>query len=99
MPGVALDGPPRAGPLDSCYLLRHLGAQPQALDLVEALPGQIEIVPPEVPVRRRLLINGSAKTQVLDNRRGPKVEMSVDNVLHLRVRNMAGAKSLDHDRK
>src|SRR5207248_11603228 len=45
------------------------GGLPKRLGAVSALPGELRLGPPEVPVRRRLLVDGPQQVQLADDAR------------------------------
>src|SRR4051794_19980109 len=70
----------------------------ERLCLVGSLPGQVEIRPAEMTVGRRLAVDRCSKAKRVDDRRGAKVEVLVDQAEYSLVRKSAGSVRLDRDR-
>src|SRR5437667_2921439 len=70
----------------------------QGLDLVRPLPGELVLVAAEVPVGRRLLVDGPAQVQVLDDALGGEGEDLPDGVGQTGLLDLARAHGVHHDR-
>src|SRR5579885_3227477 len=68
-------------------------------NLVERLPGQLDIGAPEVAEGGGGLIDRAAQVQRLDNPGGAQIEVLVDQANNLRVRNLTRAKGIDKERE
>src|SRR5579863_1210263 len=79
---------------DSC---RHgePGGRAQRVGLVGALPGEVPVLAPEVPVRRGVRVDRSPQVEVAEDRSRPQVEVLADERLDLRHRDRLGPKRLD----
>src|SRR6266850_2964218 len=77
--------------LESCVV-------PQILHAIGALPGEVGLRAAEVPIGGRLLVDGPAQVEVLDDARRREVEVAADQLLELRVRHLARAERVHHDR-
>src|SRR5438105_4887369 len=77
--------------------LRSHGARERRRQ-VEPLPGQVEIRPAEMAVRRGLAIDGSAQVEPLDDRPRPEVEVLGDERPDALVAHVTRAERLDVQR-
>src|SRR5579862_1464712 len=82
---------------DSCGF-REPGGRTQRVGLVGALPGEVAVLAPEVPVRRGLPVDRAAQVEVAEDRRRPQVEVLADERLDLRHRDRLRPGRLDEDR-
>src|SRR2546427_12643587 len=76
----------------------HPGVVAQALDAVRLLPAEFRLGAAEMTVGRRLLVDGPAEVQVLDDPGGGEVEVAANHLLEPRVGDLARPERLDHDR-
>src|SRR5438876_1681990 len=82
---TALRRRPVSGPSVRLGSDRRLGEEPgrgaKSVRLVRALPCEVAVVPPEMPVRGSLRVDRTHEVEVPDDRPRPKVEMLVDELL------------------
>src|ERR1019366_5044147 len=71
---------------------------PHRLGLVGHLPGNAEIVPTEVAVRRGGPVDGPLQVHVRDDRPGTQVKVPVHQLQQLHLRHRGGAERLHGDR-
>src|SRR3954469_18180420 len=88
--GPVVIGTPGVAPT----LLPEVGAE--GVRLVGALPGELFLVAPEVPVRRRLLVDGAAQVEVLDDALGREREDLAHGVDELRLVDLARPLGVGH---
>src|SRR6185436_11357239 len=69
---------------------------PQRVRLVRALPGELFLVAPEVPVGGRLLVDGAAQVQVFDDAFGGEGEDLAHGVDDLALLHLARALGVHH---
>src|SRR5215472_16864163 len=74
------------------------GCTLEGVSFICRFPGERGFVSSKVPESRRLLINGPAEIQVLNDSFGSQREVGTNEFGHLLFRNYAGAKGVDHDR-
>src|SRR5947208_3048615 len=94
-PGEGFGGGPRGGarrPISDTRVV------PQVFHAIGPLPGERGLRASEMSVRRRLLVDGPAQVQVLDDPGRGEVEVTADELLEDRVRDLARPERLDHDR-
>src|SRR2546430_15190933 len=61
----------------------HPGVVAQVLDAVRLLPAEFRLGAAEMTVGRRLLVDGSAEVQVLDDPGGREVEVAANHLLEI----------------
>src|SRR5215472_2036674 len=71
----------------------------QRVCAVRAFPGQVEVVSAEVTVRSGRRVQRTAQIQVVDDGRGPEVEVAADQLQELILGQPARPKRLDCDRR
>src|SRR5207244_12682025 len=76
----------------------HPGVVAQCLDAVRLLPAEFRLGAAEMTVGRRLLVDGPAEVQVLDDPGGSEVEVAANHLLEPGVGDLARPERLDHDR-
>src|SRR5581483_5796190 len=82
---------------DSCGF-RQPGGRAQRVRLVGALPREVAIVAPEVPVGRRLRVDRAPQIEIAHDRRRAQVELLADERLDARYRNRLRPERVDEDR-
>src|SRR5579864_839776 len=78
--------------------LREPGSRAQRLGLVGALPREVAVLAPEVPVRRGLRIDRPPQVEIAEDRRRAQVEVLAHERLDLRHRDVLRPERLDEDR-
>src|SRR5713226_4724709 len=72
------------------------GVVAEVLDAIRALPAELGLAAAEVPIGRRLLVDGPAEVEVFDDAGGSEIEMPADHLLELGRGHPPGAEGIHH---